>query len=58
MNPKGKKSITLTVSKESDLTGRKLNEGLRQLYLYLNDRIEKEDMDHELLQEIWKIVIL
>lgn len=58
MNPKGKKSISLTVDKKSNLTGRKLYEGLCELYLYFFGEMEKEDMDHELLQEIWKIVIL
>lgn len=55
MNPKGKKSITLTVPEELDLTGKELKRGISQLYRLYLGIIDREDMDLEILKKFAKL---
>ena len=57
MNPKGKKTISLTVSEELDLTGRELKKGINQLYRLFLGQISIKDADEELLHRVWLAVL-
>ena len=55
MNPKGKKSITLTVPKELELTGRELKKIIRQLLTAYHDEFVM--IDDELIVKLEAAVL-